>query len=59
MLSRLICVALGHRWEVHNTVERGDWKRCTRCGVEQDFHPSYDREGNLSDPMPGSPPRQH
>jgi len=45
MFSKLVCLVLNHKWEMHNNKTRGDWKTCTRCGKERDFHPDYDREG--------------
>ena len=36
----ILCAVAGHKWELHNTTLRGDWKSCARCGKEKDFHPS-------------------
>ncbi len=45
----ILCAVKGHKWEMHNTKTRGDWRSCVRCGKEQDFHPDYDREGKMPD----------
>ncbi len=37
------CLVTGHKWEMHNTKIRGDWRSCLRCGKEQSFHPDFDR----------------
>jgi hypothetical protein len=53
MTSKLVCLVLNHKWEMHNSATRGDWRTCARCGKEQDFHPSYEREGMAPDRWAG------
>src|SRR5439155_23536308 len=34
VLTRFVCVIADHRWDLHNTKTRGEWRICSRCGKE-------------------------